>query len=54
MRNLPKVRRPIKTPIQSAVIIYLVALMFGFEAFECSGGKAEAGKFGYYLRKVRI
>ena len=32
----------------------MVALMFGFEAFECSGGKAEAGKFGYYLRKVRI
>lgn len=29
MRNLPKVRRPVKTPIQSAVIIYLVALMFG-------------------------
>lgn len=32
----------------------MVALMFGFEAFECSGGKAEAGKFGYYLRKVGI
>ena len=32
----------------------MVALMFGFEAFECKGGNAEAGKFGYYLRKVKI
>lgn len=32
----------------------MVALMFGFEAFDCKGGKAEAGKFGYYLRKVKI
>lgn len=32
----------------------MVALMFGFEAFECTGGNAEAGKFGYYLRKVKI
>lgn len=32
----------------------MVALMFGFEAFECSGGRAEPGKFGYYLRKVKI
>lgn len=32
----------------------MVALMFGFEAFECKGGKAEPGKFGYYLRRVRI
>ena len=32
----------------------MVALMFGFEAFECSGGKAEPGKFGYYLRRVKI
>lgn len=32
----------------------MVALMFGFEAFECNGGKAEPGKFGYYLRKVKI
>ncbi len=32
----------------------MVALMFGFEAFECKGGRAEAGKFGYYLRKVKI
>ena len=32
----------------------MVALMFGFEAFECKGGRAEAGEFGYYLRKVKI
>lgn len=32
----------------------MVALMFGFEAFECEGGNAEEGKFGYYLRKVEI
>ncbi|MCM1144146.1 MAG: DUF6128 domain-containing protein [Blautia sp.] len=32
----------------------MVALMFGFEAFECEGGSAEEGKFGYYLRKVEI
>lgn len=32
----------------------MVALMFGFEAFECEGGKAEEGKFGYYLRKVEL
>lgn len=32
----------------------MVALMFGFEAFDCDGGKAEAGRFGYYLRKVKI
>lgn len=32
----------------------MVALMFGFEAFECVGGKAEPGKFGYYLRKIQI
>ena len=32
----------------------MVALMFGFEAFECEGGEAEEGKFGYYLRKVEI
>ena len=32
----------------------MVALMFGFEAFECEGGDAEEGKFGYYLRKVEI
>jgi hypothetical protein len=32
----------------------MVALMFGFEAFECEGGNAESGKFGYYLRKVEL
>lgn len=32
----------------------MVALMFGFDAFECEGGAAEEGKFGYYLRKVEI
>lgn len=32
----------------------MVALMFGFEAFECEGGEAEEGKFGYHLRKVEI
>lgn len=32
----------------------MVALMFGFEAFECEGGIPESGKFGYYLRKVKI
>ena len=24
------------------------------EAFECEGGGAEEGKFGYYLRKVEL
>lgn len=32
----------------------MVALMFGFEAFECEGGEAQEGKFGYYLRKVEL
>lgn len=32
----------------------MVAMMFGFEAFECEGGVAEEGKFGYYLRKVEL
>ncbi|MCM1175916.1 MAG: hypothetical protein NC341_12820 [Blautia sp.] len=32
----------------------MVALMFGFEAFECEGSSAEEGKFGYYLRKVEL
>lgn len=31
-----------------------VAMMFGFEVFECEGGKAENGKFGYYLKKVKV
>lgn len=32
----------------------MVAMMFGFEAFECEGGKAENGKFGYYLKRIKI
>ncbi|MCI9314849.1 MAG: hypothetical protein HFI57_07680 [Lachnospiraceae bacterium] len=32
----------------------MVALMFGFEAFECPGGTVRAGEFGYYLRKVEL
>ena len=32
----------------------MVALMFGFEAFECPGGTARAGECGYYLRKVEL
>lgn len=32
----------------------MVALMFGFEAFECEGGIARPGGFGYYLRKVEL
>jgi hypothetical protein len=31
-----------------------VAKMFGFEAFECEGGKPANGMLGYYLKKVRI
>lgn len=32
----------------------MVALMFGFEAFECESGESKAGEFGYYLRKVEL
>ena len=32
----------------------MVALMFGFEAFECGSGESKAGEFGYYLRKVEL
>ena len=32
----------------------MVALMFGFEAFECPGGNVRQGEFGYYLRKVEL
>ena len=32
----------------------MVALMFGFEAFECQGGEAKPGEFGYYLRRVEL
>lgn len=31
----------------------MVAVMFGFEGFECDG-PVEIGKFGYYMRKVEI
>lgn len=32
----------------------MVALMFGFEAFECESGDPKAGEFGYYLRQVEL
>lgn len=32
----------------------MVALMFGFEAFECETSDPKAGTFGYYLRKVEL
>ena len=32
----------------------MVALMFGFEAFECPGGNVRPGEFGYYLRRVEL
>lgn len=32
----------------------MVALMFGFGAFECESGESKAGEFGYYLRKVEL
>lgn len=32
----------------------MVALMFGFEAFECASGEPKAGEFGYYLRRVEL
>lgn len=31
----------------------MVAVMFGFEGFECNGA-VEVGKFGYYMRKVEL
>lgn len=31
----------------------MVAIMFGFEGFECDGA-VEIGKFGYYMRRVEI
>jgi len=31
----------------------MVAVMFGFEGFECNG-PVENGKFGYYMRKVEL
>lgn len=32
----------------------MVALMFGFEAFDCEGGNTRPGGFGYYLRRVEL
>lgn len=32
----------------------MVALMFGFEAFDCEGGNTRPGGFGYYLRQVEL
>ncbi len=32
----------------------MVALMFGFEAFECGSRESKPGEFGYYLRKVEL
>lgn len=32
----------------------MVALMFGFDAFECAYGDPKEGDFGYYLRKVEL
>lgn len=31
----------------------MVAVMFGFEGFECAGA-VEVGKFGYYMRRVEL
>ena len=31
----------------------MVAIMFGFEGFECDGA-VEIGKFGYYMRRVEL
>lgn len=31
-----------------------VAIMFGFESFECAANKAETGTFGYYMKRVEI
>lgn len=31
----------------------MVAIMFGFEGFECDGA-VEVGKFGYYMRRVKL
>lgn len=32
----------------------MVAVMFGFESFECVKEPAQAGEFGYYMKKVEI
>ena len=31
-----------------------VAIMFGFESFECAEEPAQAGDFGYYMMRARI
>ena len=31
-----------------------VAIMFGFESFECAKEPAETGTFGYYMKRVEI
>lgn len=32
----------------------MVAIMFGFEGFECGEKRAIAGGFGYYMRRVEL
>lgn len=32
----------------------MVAIMFGFEGFECGDKKADNGGFGYYMRRVEL
>lgn len=32
----------------------MMALMFGFEAFDCPGGEPSIGTFGYYLKSVEL
>lgn len=32
----------------------MVAIMFGFEGFECGDKKANTGGFGYYMRRVEL
>ena len=31
-----------------------VAIMFGFESFECEKEPAQAGDFGYYMMRVKL
>ena len=31
-----------------------VAIMFGFESFECAEEPAQAGDFGYYMMRAQI
>ena len=32
----------------------VVAVMFGFDSFECAREPAETGTFGYYMKQVEI